>query len=486
MGAITHLPGPARRRGLVKASRSETTPRGDTREPRGHARSKRSGEPCARPWPRANNDPRDGQVGDTESACASATLRARTSRSTKHRQARRLGHLHAGRERPHDPKVGRPTGAGTGVVHALLSSPLVSARSFGGRQRAPSCQGRSTASVAFPPGNAGPSLLSRRVPRVRRRSRRFHPRPVRGRPTKPQVVPRRPGGPTPIGRGESRQTDVSFAQSYEYCYFMYMKGAEPNAREFVVGLARSGRHLFTTAEARDALGVSSGAAKVALHRLAQQGLISSPARGYYVVVPPEYRSLGCLPAGQFVPELMGRLGLRYYVGLLSAAQYHGAAHHRPQELQVFLERARRPLTCGRVRVAFIVRKRLRDVPVESLNTPRGAVRVSTPEATALDLIGYQRRAGGLNQVATVIAELSERLDGGKLVAVAATAPPAWSQRLGFLLERVGAAEKAGPLKAWVRTNARKVAVLLPDAEHGDAGRDAEWKLRINATVESEL
>jgi len=35
------------------------------------------------------------------------------------------GRRRAGRERPHDPKVGRPKGAGNGVVHALLSSPLV-------------------------------------------------------------------------------------------------------------------------------------------------------------------------------------------------------------------------------------------------------------------------------------------------------------------------------------------------------------------------
>jgi predicted transcriptional regulator of viral defense system len=267
---------------------------------------------------------------------------------------------------------------------------------------------------------------------------------------------------------------------------MHMEGAELNAKEYVVGLARAGRHLFTSVEARDALDVSAAAAKVALHRLAQQGLVSSPARGYYVVVPPEYHSLGCLPAEQFVPELMDRLGLRYYVGLLSAAQYHGAAHHRPQEFQVFLEQARRPLLCSRVRVAFIVRKRLRDVPVQSLNTLRGTLQVSTPEATALDLVGYQHRAGGLSQVATVIAELSERLDAGKLVTVAATAPPAWSQRLGYLLERAGAAEKAAPLKAWVRAHARKLVVLLPDGGQEDAGRDADWKLHLNATVEPEL
>lgn len=112
---------------------------------------------------------------------------------------------------------------------------------------------------------------------------------------------------------------------------------------------------------------------MAVNRLAKHGAIASPARGFYVIVPPEYRALGCLPAEQFVPALMKRLGLPYYAGLLTAAQYHGAAHQRPQEFQVFLDRRRRPIACGRVRVAFMVRTRLRDVPVqEGQHAPRRA------------------------------------------------------------------------------------------------------------------
>lgn len=81
-----------------------------------------------------------------------------------------------------------------------------------------------------------------------------------------------------------------------------------------------------------------------------------------IVPPPEFRSLGSLPADQFVPELMKRLELPYYAGLLTAAEYGAAAHQRPQEFQVFLEQKRRPIIYGMVRVRFIVRKCLRDVP----------------------------------------------------------------------------------------------------------------------------
>jgi hypothetical protein len=53
---------------------------------------------------------------------------------------------------------------------------------------------------------------------------------------------------------------------------------------------------------------------------------------------------------------------------------------------------------------------------------RGTILVSTPEATAIDLVGYQHHAGGLDQVATILSELVENINPEKLAAAAATAP----------------------------------------------------------------
>jgi len=259
----------------------------------------------------------------------------------------------------------------------------------------------------------------------------------------------------------------------------------PNARDYITGLAAGGRHHFTSEEAQAALGVSPAAAKLALNRLSKQGAIASPARGFYVIVPPEYRSLGSLPADQFIPALMKRAGLGYYAGLLSAAQYHGAAHHRPQEFQVMVAKSRRSIVCGSVRVAFMVRKRLTEVPVTSLNTPRGTIAVSTPEATAVDLVGYHERAGGLDNVATVLSELAQKIDPDKLLTAAQTAPMPWVQRLGYLLEHVDAASKASALRPYIQKHAHQSVPLLPAALQNAAKRDDVWRLRVNVDVEAE-
>jgi predicted transcriptional regulator of viral defense system len=256
-------------------------------------------------------------------------------------------------------------------------------------------------------------------------------------------------------------------------------------REYAADLAATGHYSFFSSDARTALGTSLSATLLALARLAKQGMIASPAQGFYVIVPPEYRSLGCLPADQFIPALMKKLGQPYYAGLLSAAQYHGAAHHRPQQFQVMLSKNRRPIHCGKVEVSFTARKRLGEIPLQSFNTPRGTIEVSTPEATAIDLVGYQQHIGGLDSVATVLSELAEKIDPEKLAAVAATAPLPWAQRLGYLLERVGAAAATPPLERYVRQHARQSAPLARTAKFSHSQRDERWKLYINAEIEDE-
>jgi predicted transcriptional regulator of viral defense system len=252
---------------------------------------------------------------------------------------------------------------------------------------------------------------------------------------------------------------------------------------FVDRLAEGGRYTFSTDDAVAALGVSPVAARAALRRLAAKGRIAQPFRGFHVIVPPEYRRLGSLPPEQFIPQLMDRLRERYYVALLSAAQYHGAAHQRPQRFQVAVAKNRSEIVCGSVEVEFVARKEIARVPMVSFNTPRGPIRVASVEATALDLVGYPRHVGGLDNAATVLAELGEKIDSKLLAKVAQTAPVSWSQRLGHVLDLVGHEDKTGALAAFVRKSAGDVIALVPSESAHRASRSSKWKLDVNADIE---
>lgn len=265
-----------------------------------------------------------------------------------------------------------------------------------------------------------------------------------------------------------------------------MNNRHPRASSVIDEFASVGRYHFTTAQMREALGVSSAATRLALGRLAKKGLVASPSRGFYVIVPPEYRRVGCLPPNEFISQLMNHRKRQYYVALLSAAEYHGAAHHRPQVFQVAVSGNHRPIFCGMVRIFFISRARIAEVPLVKRNTRCGTILLSSPEATAIDLVGYARRAAGWDNVATVLCELAEEIDPELLCEAARTGPVTWAQRLGYLLELVGAGDKAGPLKSYVRRRARDFTPLIPYAAADNAWRADDWRVLVNAEVESEV
>lgn len=255
---------------------------------------------------------------------------------------------------------------------------------------------------------------------------------------------------------------------------------------YIDGLAARGRYHFTTAEAAAALGSSIVAVRAAIRRLRGKGRVAMPFRGFHVIVPPEYRTLECLPADQFVPQLMEHLGLTYYAGLLSAASLHGAAHQAPMVFQTVVADNRPEIRCGRVRVEFVARRNVTEIPTMQKNTLRGVLSVSTPEATAFDLVGYPRHAGGLSNVATILSELAENMDAEKLLAASERSPLPWSQRLGYLLERVEAANLAVALARHVAVHAKEYVPLRSRKSVTRASRDTRWRLLVNETIEADM
>ncbi len=134
----------------------------------------------------------------------------------------------------------------------------------------------------------------------------------------------------------------------------------------------------------------------------------------------------------------------------------------------------------------MARHNVGQVPVVRINTPRGYLEVSSPEATAFDLVGYAEHCGGLDTVATVLAELGERLDSSRLGSIAQLSPRPWAQRLGFLLDQVGESERGDALAAFVAAEVTETALLSPRDGKDGARREPRWKLLVNTELESDL
>jgi predicted transcriptional regulator of viral defense system len=255
-------------------------------------------------------------------------------------------------------------------------------------------------------------------------------------------------------------------------------------RTFLDDLQAQGRYSFTHSEARDAVTSSPRAVAEALRRLRAGGRVATPRRGFNVIVPPEYRKAGCPPASWFIDDLMRFVRRPYYVALLSAAAVHGAAHQQPMRFQVVTDGPMRPAGAGRVRIEFHVSRDAESAPTALVQTDTGFMRVATPEGTAFDLVRFVEASGGLGNVATVLADLSEVMRSDALRGLATGRPTPEVQRLGHLLDLIGRPQLADPLaRALVARRVRPV-LLAPGTKDGprDVG-PPPWRVMSNEIVD---
>ncbi len=254
---------------------------------------------------------------------------------------------------------------------------------------------------------------------------------------------------------------------------------------FVDDLQSGGRYTFSFDET-GRLGGSDVAHRSAIRRLKQKGRLASPRKGFLVIVPVEYRSTGAPPASWFVDDLMRHVGQPYYVGLLSAAAIHGAAHQHPQVFQVVTSKPTASASVGRVRLEFFRKRRLERTATTRVKTETGEMTVSTPEATAFDLVRHFGAAGHMGNVATVLSELAEVLDPGRLAEAAGSASLPEVQRAGYLLEISGHGGIAAPLADLVAARRARRVLLRTDARAGGMPVSDRWRLVVNERVEPDL
>jgi predicted transcriptional regulator of viral defense system len=255
---------------------------------------------------------------------------------------------------------------------------------------------------------------------------------------------------------------------------------------FVDQLQATGTYTFSHTDARAALPTSEIAVENALRRLKKRGRIVTPRRGFHVVVPTEYMTAGSPPPSWFIHDLMRFLDQPYYVGLLSAAAIHGASHQQPMTFQVVTDRPTREGVAGRAHITFHMSRQVAETPAARVQTETGTMLVSTPESTAFDLVRFSAACGGWSNVATVLLELSERLEPEALHAVAQLRKTPEIQRLGYLLDRTGQPRLADPLLRVLGSTRYRPVALAPDAPGVEADAVSPWRVIPNLDVEIDL
>ena len=260
-------------------------------------------------------------------------------------------------------------------------------------------------------------------------------------------------------------------------------------KDWIKDLQKQGRITFSRKEVEDRFPtLTEPAMRNALNRLVNKGEIVSVWKGFYVIVPLKYASRKIVPPILYIDDLMKYLNRPYYVGLLNAAAFYGAAHQQPQDFCVIsTPPTLRDTTKKGIRINFASRKEIPTSLLQSFKTETGYVQVSSPELTAADLITYQKVVGGLNRTSTVLNELSESLHIDFLNEIFfENVPVSTVQRLGFLLEHVlDQTELTNELLAKAKENGctfQKIPLKNGNQTKG-CDLDSKWKIIINEEIE---
>lgn len=267
-----------------------------------------------------------------------------------------------------------------------------------------------------------------------------------------------------------------------------------NLSSYIKEIRKNGQRCFTLKQLMADKSLSKNAALNAIYRLKGHGELISPARGLYVIVPPEYQSYGSIPAEELIPLVMQYLGINYYVALLTAGLFHGAAHQKPAKFQVISDkRIKHPSIFGDVEIDFIYKKSVIGLPIQNFTVNTGYLKVAIPELVALDLLNYPNHAGGLNHIATVFSELIEKLDPVKLINLAKDTHNAYQlQRIGYILDHIETMDESNAemiintLTAHVKESKPNYLPLASEISKVGYPRCEKWRIIENSEIESDL
>lgn len=262
---------------------------------------------------------------------------------------------------------------------------------------------------------------------------------------------------------------------------------KPKASELSTWMLARGISSMTTQEIAQLLHIPPDQVRVRLSSQRRAGAIVSPARGFWIPVPPDRILWGAPEPNAYINDMMSHLKSDYYVGWLSAAFFHGVSHQAIQEFQVATSKNIPDREVGRSRLRFFLRSQINKIPTVRIATSSSFVRVSSVGATMLDITADPDISGGLNNVATVVSELAWENDNfmNDVLAAAPAHNTTALRRLGWILEHIANIDELDALMAVCAARNSAPSYLAPRTVK-DGYLDTRWSIFINKEVDPDL
>ncbi len=226
-----------------------------------------------------------------------------------------------------------------------------------------------------------------------------------------------------------------------------------------------------------------------LSRLVDKKQVINLRRGFYLIIPPRYRKLNILPISLYVDKLFKYLEKDYYLGLYTAAKFHGGSHQQIQKDYVIASMpSNHNISKEEVVIDFFNITNWPQKNIIKKKSDAGYFNISSPALTLVDLINYHPKIGGINRILAIIEELAEELSTDDIKDLLSWYPyKSTIQRTGYLLEELQADNKLTDLFYEYLKDKRYFPILLSPKKGQKAGKVSNvWKVDVNLELESDL
>ncbi|MFL0143079.1 type IV toxin-antitoxin system AbiEi family antitoxin [Tenacibaculum maritimum] len=226
-----------------------------------------------------------------------------------------------------------------------------------------------------------------------------------------------------------------------------------------------------------------------LSYLTEKGEITPLRKGFYLIIPPRYSKLGKLPLELYINKLFKYIERPYYVGLYSAAKYHGASHQQIQrEYVVSIKPRILDIKKKNTNIHFFTASNWPNKNILERKSDAGIFKISSPALTAVDLIHYQNKLGGINRMLAILEELSEELTKNDIEELLTWYPyKSTLQRFGFLLEELQIEEELISIVfEYLKTQKLYPVLLSPKSNEKPGSVTNKWKVDVNIKLESDI
>lgn len=262
-----------------------------------------------------------------------------------------------------------------------------------------------------------------------------------------------------------------------------------NAKDFIKYLLSIENYSFSLEEITRYTKRKGTPLKFELARLIGKKELVNLRKKYYLIITPRYSFSGTLPVQLYIDKLFNYLNRNYYLGFYTAAKIHGASHQQAQRDYVMIEKPKlNDIKKNNSDIRFLTTSNWPSKNIITKKADAGTYNISSPALTAIDLIHYQTKLGGLNRMLAIIEELTEEMNPEDIADLLTWYPHKSSlQRFGFLLEEIKADHNlSNQIIGYLQQSKYFPVLLSPKLKQKAGAVDNKWKVDVNIKLESDL